>query len=231
MQDNWYHPKSTNLTWPLFSRIFKPLLSNPFLWKLQALASLIRYLSSGTWTSPQSKRIYPVQLEVDSNLEFDSCYLPSYLLSFSFPSFETLNLFRRQDYFTCFLDIVRKTLLCSFNLLTKCTVNSNLIVGLKWSKDYWKKKKALKYIIQRYYSICKQQLSTSFQVQSLPKEVLHKQVSLFSFYLVFTGLLTQNAVYQCFVLTHVAKASQIGILISFAILKSLSSLSVYWVGN
>lgn len=39
-------------------------------------------------------------------------------------------------------------------------------------------------------------------MQGLPKEVLHKQVSLFSCYLAFTGLLTQNAVYQCFVLAR-----------------------------
>lgn len=35
-------------------------------------------------------------------------------------------------------------------------------------------------------------------MQSLPTEVLHKQVSLFSFYLVFSGLLTQNAALPMF---------------------------------
>lgn len=94
-----------------------------------------------------------------------------------------------------------------------------------------KKKTTLKYIIQRCCSVCKQQLSTSFQVQSVPIQVLHKQVSSFSFYLVFTGLLTQNAVYQCFVLTRVTKARKTEILISFAILKLLLSLSVCCIGN
>lgn len=147
-------------------------------------------------------------LEVDNNLEFDSCFLPSYLCSFSFPSLETLNLFRRQDYFTYFLDILKKY--CCIVLIYSLNVQSTEIFLMAKCDPRTTKKKPSNISFKCIILFVSSNRMHNSRNSTCQQKSYTSRIVCFHSTLCFTGLLTQKCCVPIFCSnTHHCKNQQI----------------------